>query len=154
MTMEEMKLLPEALKLIEDDEHLMLSAYRHFPKEPWTIGYGHTKDVCEGMTCTKEQAEQWLKEDVEETCRLVKHALQMTLNNYQFSALVCLVFNIGYGRFRESNLLKLIHAQEIYQAAEEFLSFDHVDGNEVAGLRTRREVERSMFLTGIGVLKI
>ena len=144
-----MILLPEGLKLIEDDEHLMLSAYKHFPKEPWTIGYGHTKDVVEGMTCTEDQAVQWLKEDVAETCRLVKHALQMTLNNYQFSALVCLTFNIGYGRFRESDLLKLIHAQEIYLAAEEFVKFDHVDGNEVAGLRERRLAEKAMFLTGL-----
>lgn len=149
MTMEEMKLLDEGLKLIEDDEHLCLEAYKHFPKEPWTIGYGHTKDVVEGMTCTEAQAVQWLKEDVAETCRLVKHALQMTLNNYQFSALVCLVFNIGYGNFRDSEMLKLIHAQEIFKAAEEFVKFDHVGGNEVAGLRARRLAEKELFLTGL-----
>ena len=148
-----MKLLPEGLKLIEDHEHLCLKSYKNFPKEPWTIGWGHTKDVCEGMTCTKEQAVQWLKEDLDETERLVKHALQMTINNYQYSALVCLVFNIGYGNFKDSNLLKLLHAQEIYKAADEFLSFDHQNGNEVAGLKERRKDERNLFLTGIGVLK-
>lgn len=145
----EMILLPEALKLIEDDECLCLTAYKHFPKEPWTIGFGHTNGVKEGDTCTEEQAVQWLKEDIAETCRLVKHALQMTLNNYQFSALVCLTFNIGYGRFRESDLLKLIHAQEIFKASDEFIKFDHVDGNEVAGLRARRLAEMKLFLTGL-----
>jgi lysozyme len=149
MTMEEMKLLAEGLQLIEEDEFCVLTAYRHFPKEPWTIGFGHTKDVVEGMTCTREQAEQWLKEDIDETCRLVKHALQVTLNNYQFSALVCLTFNIGYGRFRDSEMLKLIHAQEIFKAADEFVKFDHVGGNEVAGLRARRLAEKELFLTGL-----
>ncbi len=32
----------------------------------WTIGYGHTLGVDEGLTCTPEQAESWLIEDVED----------------------------------------------------------------------------------------
>lgn len=33
----------------------------------WTIGYGHTQNVCPGDVCTDEQAMDWLNEDVKET---------------------------------------------------------------------------------------
>jgi GH24 family phage-related lysozyme (muramidase) len=32
----------------------------------WTIGYGHRKGVKAGDTCTQEQAEKWLEEDLKE----------------------------------------------------------------------------------------
>lgn len=47
------------------DEGTRLVAYQDNAEPPvWTIGCGHTRFVCEGMTCTKEQAENWLSEDI------------------------------------------------------------------------------------------
>jgi lysozyme len=147
----QVKLIQGVIDLICISEHLALTAYQDCsPKKILTIGWGHTgPEVVEGLTCTKEQADAWLMSDLTETCKLVTHALGMTLNNYQFSALVSLTYNIGYGNLLKSDVLKYIHAQEIYKAADAFLELDHSDGVEIAGLRTRREAERSMFLTGL-----
>jgi lysozyme len=103
-------------------------------------------------TFSKEWSSQ--KKDLHIVARQVQTVLQITLNNYQFSALVSLVFNWGIGHFEKSDLLKLIHASKLYEAADEFLKLDHADGVRYAGLTIRREAERNMFLTGIGVLKI
>jgi lysozyme len=53
----------DGLHLTESFESCKLTAYLDTGGVP-TIGYGHTKGVKLGMTCTQEQAEQWLREDV------------------------------------------------------------------------------------------
>jgi lysozyme len=153
---EEMILLPEVVDFIKSEEHCALTAYQDCsPRKIWTVGYGHTGgDVYEGQVIDEEKALEFLEQDLSVVCKQVKHAIQMTLNNYQFSALVSLVFNLGYGNFLKSDVLKLLKAQQIYAAADAFLELDHSDGEEVAGLKTRRERERDMFLTGIGVLQV
>jgi len=44
---------------------LRLTAYQD-PDGIWNIGYRHTKGVKPGDTCTAEQAEKWLEEDLKE----------------------------------------------------------------------------------------
>ena len=51
-----MKIGTEGIKLIKSFEGCVLSAYK-CPAEIWTIGWGHTKDVYEGMTITQEEAD-------------------------------------------------------------------------------------------------
>ena len=51
------------LKLITSFEGRELTAYQDTVKV-WTVGYGHTKDVHEGMTITQAKAEQLLREDL------------------------------------------------------------------------------------------
>ena len=145
-----MQFLKEGLKLIELSENLALHAYKDVGGI-FTIGWGHTKDVKEGDSCTESLATQWLMEDIQEAIRLTRHALQVTLNNNQFTALVSLTFNIGYGNLLKSNVLKLIHESKFYEAADAFLELDHdhKTGLEVAGLRNRRESERTLFLKPI-----
>src|SRR5574337_539668 len=53
-----------AAVLIASFEGLRLTAYRD-SGGVWTIGFGHTKDVTQGQTCTAEQAAAWLAEDAE-----------------------------------------------------------------------------------------
>ena len=60
-----MKISPEGLALIKKFEGCELEAYQ-CSAGVWTIGYGHTKGVEEGMTITKDQAEQMLLEELVE----------------------------------------------------------------------------------------
>lgn len=147
-----MKLLPEITSAICFSEHLALKAYQDCsPKKIWTIGWGHTgKEVVGGMVCTKEQADAWLRADLAETCRLVTHALGLikkTVTDWQYTALVSLTYNIGYGNLLKSDVLKLIEQGDLQKAADAFLALDHSDGVEIAGLLHRRVREREMFLT-------
>ena len=52
------------LNLIKSFEGCHLTAYR-CPAGVWTIGYGHTAGVYEGMVITQEQADKFLFEDVQ-----------------------------------------------------------------------------------------
>ncbi|MCU0570850.1 MAG: lysozyme [Oculatellaceae cyanobacterium Prado106] len=112
-----------------------------------TIGYGHTKTVKPGMTITQPQAEELLRQDLEEFETYVEDAVQVEINSDQFSALVCLAFNIGPNAFGDSTLLKRLNQSDYPDAANRFLQWNKVNGQPWLGLTRRRMSERSLFLS-------
>lgn len=113
---------------------------------PWTIGYGHTRGVRPGMTCTREQAAVWLLEDVESASRAVQDYVAVPLTQGQFDALVSFIYNVGVHNFNTSTLLKKINAGDFEGAANEFTRWNRASGQVLAGLTRRREAEKRMFL--------
>lgn len=115
----------------------------------WTIGYGHTQDVYPGMTITQAQAEQWLLDDLDQFETYVEDAVNVSLNENQFSALVCFCFNVGPGAegFGGSTLLRLLNQGNYAGAADQFPVWNKVDGEPWLGLTRRRLAERSLFLS-------
>ena len=102
--------LPQCgVDLIKSLEGCRTSAYLDTRGIP-TIGYGHTQGVRIGDTCTKEQAEAWLKFDVtwawESICRNVR--VQLTSN--QAGGLLSFVYNLGSPQFVESSVLHELNA--------------------------------------------
>lgn len=140
-----MNLTEEGINLIKKHEGLRLRAYRD-GVGLWTIGYGHREDCHEGDTCTQFQADDWFKSDTDKFCVMIKHYLQKTLNNNQFSALVSFVFNVGIANFASSTMLKLIHAEKMAEAADQFLRWDYAGEEIEPGLVIRRTDERALFL--------
>lgn len=61
----------DGLHLTEQFESCRLLAYLDSKGVP-TIGWGHTAGVHLGMTCTQEQADTWLKQDVQTAVNEVK----------------------------------------------------------------------------------
>ena len=59
-----MQISEEGRQLIKKFEGCELEAYK-CSAGVWTIGYGRTKNVKEGDTCTQEQADKWLDRDWE-----------------------------------------------------------------------------------------
>lgn len=112
---------------------------------PWTIGYGHTKDVNEGATCTKAQAVAWLKEDVQWALAEVHRDVKVTLTDEELAALVDFVFNVGGTNFLHSTLLRKLNNGDHEGAAEEFEKWDMAAGKHMAGLLRRRQAEAAMF---------
>ncbi len=98
----------KAYSLIRQFEGLRLTAYK-CPAGVWTVGYGHTSGVVPGMTIILEQAEEYLRQDIEAVENIV-NAECRNLRQCQFDALVSFVFNVGGGNFRKSTLLKEIKA--------------------------------------------
>lgn len=113
---------------------------------PWTIGYGHTRGVRPGMTCTREEAEQWLAEDVESAARAVKDYVQVELSQGQFDALVSFIYNVGVHNFNTSTLLRKLNNGDYEGAANEFPRWNRAAGKVLAGLTRRRDAERQRFL--------
>ena len=69
---DDLKTSQEGISLIKSFEGCELSAYRCSADVP-TIGYGHTAGVSDGDTCTLEEAEEMLSDDLVEFENYVKN---------------------------------------------------------------------------------
>jgi len=136
-------------------EGLKLTAYQD-DKGIWTIGYGttHYPDgtaVCEGDTCTEEEAILYAHND---TLRV-----QDDISTHfpgatqpQFDASVDLAYNIGDAAYDASTVLKeeIANAGDIHGA---FLMWnkEHKNGAMVVspGLTRRRMAEAYLYLNGV-----
>jgi lysozyme len=138
----------EGFKLLTTFEGCELKAYDD-GGGVWTIGYGHTKGVFEGMSITQAQAEQFLQDDLEKFESFVEDAVKVTVNDDQYSALVCFCFNVGPGNggFGSSTLLKKLNAGDYKGASGQFLRWNKVNGEPWLGLTRRRLAEQALFLS-------
>lgn len=140
-----MNISQDGLELIKSFESLCLMAYMPTPNDVPTIGYGSTRGVTMGDTCTESEALQMLKEDCSEAEGCVSMAVDVELSQAQFDALVSLVFNIGCGAFRGSTLLKLLNAGDYKNSAHQFNRWTKQNGKDLNGLIARRAAERALF---------
>jgi len=132
------------VQLTERFEGVKLVAYQDQVGR-WTIGYGHTLGVKPGDTCTQEQADQWLQQDMAWAVNCVNALVTVPLTQGQFDALVDFSFNLGYGSLQHSTLLQLVNQGKFSEAANEFEKWDHAGGKVVAGLLRRRDAEKAEF---------
>lgn len=156
-----MKTSEAGKKFIKLKEGLRLNTYK-CSSNVSTIGYGHTgSDVRPNMTITKEEAERLFSMDLYVHENNVNKLVKVPLTQGQFDALVSLEFNIGYGSFRSSSILRLVNEKRYNEACKRFL-FENpnaktpeekykgcwVFNNQkkvVAGLVQRRKEEQEMF---------
>ena len=134
----------EGLSLTEGFEGCRLAAYTDSVGR-WTIGYGHTHNVLAGMTCTQEQAEIWLRMDIQFAAACVNSMVKVQLTQGEFDALVDFTYNLGVGSLKNSTLLKLLNAGDFHGAADEFEKWDKAGGVVLAGLLRRRKAEEAEF---------
>ena len=87
------------LSVLRTAEGFRDTAYQD-TEDVWTCGYGHTFGVAKGMTCTREQAEEWLDEDLDVAIRNLHQHLPWTrdLPVAGHEALVRACFNLGITR--------------------------------------------------------
>ncbi|MEG4057671.1 MULTISPECIES: glycoside hydrolase family protein [unclassified Microcoleus] len=138
----------EGFKLLTTFEGCELTAYDD-GGGVWTIGYGHTgDDVYPGLTISQTQAEELLREDLEKFESYVEDAVEVEIDDNQFSALVCFCFNVGPGTegFGGSTLLKLLNDGDYQGAADQFPVWNKVNGEPWPGLTRRRLAEQALFL--------
>lgn len=154
-----------AREIIKEHEGLRLKAYPDPGSGgvPFTIGWGHTKGVKKGDTCTKEQAEQWLTEDMAEAYAVVDKAVKVPLSEKQRDALCSFVFNVGPGRKgvkdgfvtlksgKQSTILTKLNAGDYTGAAAQFPLWTKASGKSMRGLVIRRGKERALFLSGTNI---
>lgn len=146
-----MKTSNQGIDLIKGFEGLRLTAYK-CSAGVWTIGYGHTKNVREGMHIPPEFATLLLVDDLETFEVGVSEVVEVFLHQYQFDALVSFAFNVGMTAFRQSTLLRRLNNREpAEKVAAEFLRWNKAGGKVVEGLTRRRKRESEVFLHGYGV---
>ena len=135
------------LDIVKKYEDLVLKAYL-CPAGIPTIGYGHTKGVSLGMTCTKEQADQWVEDDYFMAKNDVKAVVRVPISANQLDALASFVFNLGVRKLIQSTLLKKLNAGDYNGAASEFDKWVFAAGKKLNGLIARRADEKELFLNG------
>lgn len=130
-----------AMAFVKAEETLRLKAYK-CPKGVWTIGWGHTGGVKEGDTCTREQAEAWIRSDLQSAQTGLARFINVPVSANQFIALLSLAFNMGSMGVVDKcpKMLRALNAGDYETAADEFLD---VTNGGLAGLvaRRRREAE-------------
>ena len=139
-----MKISAEGLALIKKFEGCELEAYQD-AVGVWTIGYGHIKGVKEGMTITKQQAEEMLLEELVEYENYVLEAVNHQLDQCMFDALVSWTYNLGPSNLNASTMLKVLNAGDYDGVPEQIKRWNKAGGKVLQGLVRRREAEALLF---------
>ena len=145
-----MRLSQNGVNFIKSHEALRLKAYQD-SKGVWTIGWGHTKNVHPEDVITREQAEQFIRDDfawVERTLNadLVTGRDKPLVTQNEFDALCSLVFNIGSGAYLDSTVRRKIKQGDKMAAARAFKMWVYSNHKFVQGLANRRADEVRLFL--------
>jgi GH24 family phage-related lysozyme (muramidase) len=110
----------------------------------WTIGYGHTKGVSNGMVITQAQADKFLLEDIanaEKNVNSFNSKYFWTQNEYD--ALVSFAFNIG-----SINQLTANGTRDKKTIGDKILLYNKAGGNVLNGLVRRRKEEHALYFDG------
>lgn len=98
----------------------------------------------EWETITKEEAEQFLYDDLKEFESKI-NSLKLDFKQNEFDALVSFSYNLGFGSLLKSTLLKRIKDKQ-GDIKEAFLMWNKSVGKVLSGLTKRREAEAELFL--------
>lgn len=134
------------LDLIKRYETLHLKAYLPTPNDVPTIGWGHTRGVRMGDTCTEEQAEAWLREDLADAERAV-NSIDVPLTQAAFDALVSFVFNVGASAVDGRHVVgRSLRAGDVVGAWRGLALWINQAGKPLRGLARRRAEEMALFM--------
>lgn len=136
--------------LIKHYEGLKLTAYPDpaTGSTPWTIGYGSTAGVKQGMKINESQANSMLRADVAKFEKDINRLVKVKLTQSQFDALVSFVYNLGPTNFANSTLLTQLNAGNYKLVPDQIRRWNKANGKVMAGLVRRRESEAKLFETG------
>ena len=143
-----MEISQEGISLIKKFEGCELEAYK-CSAGVWTIGYGRTKDVKEGDTCTQEQADTWLSEELPVYGSYVNDAIAVPLEQNEFDALVAWTYNLGPTNLKSSTMLRVLNENKKDEVPHQMRKWNkaRVNGEKVVlpGLERRRLAESLLF---------
>ncbi len=139
-----MQISEEGKQLIKKFEGCRLEAYK-CSAGVWTIGYGRTTNVVEGDTCTQEEAEKWLNEELVVYGAYVNDAVLITLEQNEFDALVAWTYNLGSTNLNNSTMLRVLNENQKEDVPHQMRRWNKANGKVLEGLVRRREAEALLF---------
>ena len=139
-----MNISERGLNLIKSYEGCRLTAYK-CPSNKWTIGWGHTNGVHQGMVITQAQADQFLFEDVQRFVNAVnQYQSRFNFNQAEFDSLTSFTYNCGEGSL--AAVMSCCNTKK--EIAEECKLYNRSsDGQILNGLVRRREEEYKLFMS-------
>jgi lysozyme len=124
------------------------------PDGRWTLGFGHTATAREGLTVTRNEAEDLLRWDLLPIEDMVRQSALTPLSQNQFDALVSFAYNIGLESFRTSDVLKYLNQGQPVAAALSMHAWRRAPVNgrvlTIDALVRRRAAESALFLETVG----
>ena len=142
-----MNISNKGIKLIKEFEGCRLKAYQD-SVNVWTIGYGHTEGVHEGMEISQHQADIMLGSDLVKYANYINEYVTVSLNPNQFDALTSWVYNLGPGNLKSSTMLKVLNEGNYDDVPFQIKRWNKAGGKVLKGLVRRREAEAELFATG------
>lgn len=133
-----------AVPFVKEKEGLRLKAYKCSANR-WTIGYGHTHGVHEGMTIDLQTAERFLLDDIQNVVEELTPHVKTTVTEGQFVALISLAFNVGAPAVIRSRMLRYFNAGNMEKMRIEFLDFNRVNRVPNDALTRRRQSELDLM---------
>lgn len=134
----------KGLDLIKSFEGCRLTAYK-CPAGVWTIGWGHTKNVYEGMSITQDEADRLLVEDVQVYANAVdRYNSRFNFTQEEFDSLTSFTYNCGVGSLQA--VMSCCNTKQ--EIAEECKLYNKGAGQVLPGLVRRREEEYKLFMSG------
>ena len=139
-----MQISKTGIELLKHFEGCELKAYQD-SVGVWTIGYGHTKGIYEGLEITQSEAEKMLQDELPEYEGYVTDKVVPLLQQHEYDALVCWVYNLGPTNLSSSTLLKRLNAGEFKDVPFQMKRWDKAGGQPLLGLTRRRNAEALLF---------
>ena len=129
----------DIIKTLPDD-------IRKLHGNPWTCGYGETKDVNFETRWSKDEAHRRLLARLLEFENGVLALCTREPNPNECAALVSFAYNVGLGGLKKSSVLRNHNAGDKTAAARSFGLWNKAGGQVMAGLTRRRAEEAAMYL--------
>ena len=152
-----MMISKKGLDFIKLAEGVKLNAYQD-SVGIWTIGYGTIRHdgqpVRKGDTCTPNQAEAWLSSHIAtEVEPHINKLVKVKITQDMFDVFCSFIYNLGWGAFSTSTMLKLLNAGDYKGAAAQILHWNKEKKGDVfvvsRGLDKRRKDEYEIFVASI-----
>jgi lysozyme len=138
--------------MIKGIEDFMSKPYQKKGDVP-TIGYGTTvypdgrKVTLRDEPITEQKASQYLELHCANVANDISKLVIKSFTQNQIDALICLVYNIGIGDFKESTLLKQLNDDQhnLILIRKQWLRWVYCNGEKLLGLEKRRMMEFLLY---------
>jgi len=111
-----------------------------------TIGFGETQGVKPGQTTTPTRALVQLLDSANSIAKGMVACIRVPLYQHEYDAYLSFSYNVGYGAFCRSTLVKKLNAGEYEAACAELKKWVYAGGKVLPGLVTRREKEYKLCM--------
>ena len=123
--------------------------YIPVPGDLPTVGFGHADPrLTIGERISKQQAVDFLSQDVKEAQIAVQKCVHVPLTQFEFDAYVSFAYNVGERQFCSSTLVRKLNTGDYSGACEGLKAWVYSGGIKYKGLETRRKIEILICMTG------
>lgn len=140
----------QGVQLVKHYEGFFPKAYLDGGSGRWAVGYGsqgaHLK-IGPNTVWTEEKADRVLRKELNDVAQILCNEITAPVTENQLSALASIAYNVGPYAIIKSSLFAALNNLEIKEASKRFMRWTKSGGVVLRGLKFRRKLEQTLFLT-------